>query len=165
MSCHRHNNMDVSHLPYRPNVGLMILNADGHVFVGQRTDRYSDAWQMPQGGVDKGEDTLVAALREMEEETGITSDKVDLIHASDKWIPYELPLDLLPRLWGGKYRGQEQKWYLFRFNGVDADINIETDDQEFKAWKWLPVDQLVDAIVPFKRDVYQAVLNEFQGHL
>ncbi len=157
--------LDRSKLKYRPNVGIMILNADGQVFVGQRTDRYTDAWQMPQGGVDKGEDPYPAALREMEEETGITADKVTLIAESATWLPYELPDDLIPKLWNGKYRGQEQKWYLFRFHGADSDVNIETDHQEFRAWKWLPVNALLDAIVPFKRSVYEGVLAEFEEHL
>ncbi|MEO0357626.1 MAG: RNA pyrophosphohydrolase [Pseudomonadota bacterium] len=165
MSCSRATDMDRSKLKYRPNVGLMILNPAGEVFVGQRTDRYTDAWQMPQGGIDAGEDPLPAALREMEEETGITADKVTLVAESETWLPYELPDDLIPKLWGGKYRGQEQKWFLFQFTGTNADINIQTKDQEFSDWKWLAPAALLDSIVPFKRSVYSAVLQEFEAHL
>lgn len=156
---------EISKLPYRPCVGLMLINAAGEVFVGQRTDRNMDAWQMPQGGVDKGEAPEVAALRELEEETGITPDLVDVVAVSDTWLPYELPIELVPKLWKGKYRGQEQKWFLLRFNGTDDQVNIETEHQEFSKWRWLPVADLVDNIVPFKRDVYVAVLKEFEAYL
>ena len=156
---------EIAKLPYRPCVGLMVLNGAGEVFVGQRTDRNYDAWQMPQGGVDPGEEPLEAALRELGEETGITPDLVDVVAVSDEWLPYELPHDLVPQLWKGKYRGQEQKWFLLRFKGTDAQVNIETQHQEFRTWKWMPIADLVDSIVPFKRDVYNAVLKTFERHL
>ncbi len=152
-------------LPYRRNVGVMVINAAGEVWVGQRKDHYTDAWQMPQGGIDKGEDARTAALRELEEETGISPDLVEVIAESDGWIPYELPHDLIPKLWKGKYRGQEQKWFLLRFKGTDDQVNIETDDPEFSAWRWMAPADLPDAIVPFKRNVYVAVLESFADHL
>jgi len=156
---------EIAKLPYRRNVGIMVVNADGHVWVGQRKDRYQDAWQMPQGGVDKGEDARVAALRELEEETGITADLVEVVAETDGWLPYELPHDLIPKLWKGRYRGQEQKWFLLRFAGSDTNVNIETEEPEFAAWKWMTPGELPDAIVPFKRDVYERVLAAFEGHL
>jgi len=156
---------DIAKLPYRRNVGLMVLNDEGHVWVGQRKDRYKDAWQMPQGGVDKGEDARAAALRELEEETGITAELVDVVAETDDWLPYELPYDLIPQLWKGRYRGQEQKWFLLRFSGTDAHINIETKEPEFSAWKWMAPAELPDAIVPFKREVYARVLAVFAAHM
>jgi putative (di)nucleoside polyphosphate hydrolase len=156
---------DIAKLPYRRNVGLMVLNDEGHVWVGQRKDRYKDAWQMPQGGVDKGEDARAAALRELEEETGITAELVDVVAETDDWLPYELPHDLIPQLWKGRYRGQEQKWFLLRFSGTDAHINIETKEPEFSAWKWMAPAELPEAIVPFKREVYARVLAAFAAHM
>jgi putative (di)nucleoside polyphosphate hydrolase len=156
---------EIEKLPYRPCAGVMLVNAEGLVFVGQRKDRYKDAWQMPQGGVEKGEDPADAALRELEEETGVSRDLVHVIAQTAGWVPYELPHELVPKLWKGKYRGQEQKWYLMRFLGTDDQVNIETANPEFSAWKWLPVADLVDSIVPFKRGVYEAVLAEFKEHL
>lgn len=156
---------EIEKLPYRPNVGVMLMNAAGAIFVGQRLDRHKDAWQMPQGGIDAGECPKTAALRELEEETGVLPELVEIIAESDGWLPYDLPHDVVPQFWGGKYRGQEQKWYLMRFVGQDAQVNIATEHPEFGAWKWLPVDQLVDNIVPFKREVYERVLAEFKAHL
>ena len=156
---------DIAKLPYRPCVGLMLRNADGDVFVGQRRDRDTDAWQMPQGGVDKGEDPRDAALRELWEETGITYDLVTIEAESKRWLPYDLPHDLVPRIWKGRYRGQEQKWFLMRFRGRDEQVNIATEHPEFTAWRWLAPDALVANIVPFKRDVYVQVLKEFETYL
>ncbi len=156
---------DIAKLPYRRNVGIMVVNTDGLVWVGQRKDRYQDAWQMPQGGVDKGEDARAAALRELEEETGITADLVDVVAETEGWLPYELPADLIPQLWKGRFRGQEQKWFLLRFGGSDDQINIATEEPEFAAWKWMTPAELPDAIVPFKRDVYVQVLAAFEAHL
>ncbi|MGB0798136.1 MAG: RNA pyrophosphohydrolase [Planktomarina sp.] len=155
----------VEALPYRQNVGIMVVNAAGRVFVAQRLDHHYDAWQMPQGGIDAGEDPQTAALRELEEETGIPASLVKVTAQSEGWIPYDLPADLIPKLWGGKYRGQMQKWFLLHFLGTDADVNIETEEPEFSSWKWLEPADLVDAIVPFKRDVYVKVLEEFKGYL
>ncbi|MEX0281106.1 MAG: RNA pyrophosphohydrolase [Arenibacterium sp.] len=155
----------ISQLPYRPCVGVMLINAEGEVFVGQRLDRDTDAWQMPQGGVDKGEEPRDAALRELLEETGVLAELVDVIAESEGWLPYDLPHDLVPRIWKGRYRGQEQKWFLMRFRGEESDVNIETEQPEFSAWRWLPSNQLVANIVPFKREVYAQVLEEFADHL
>lgn len=155
----------ISQLPYRPCVGVMLINAEGEVFVGQRLDRDTDAWQMPQGGVDKGEEPRDAALRELLEETGVLAELVDVIAESEGWLPYDLPHDLVPRIWKGRYRGQEQKWFLMRFRGEESDVNIETEHPEFSAWRWLPSNQLVANIVPFKREVYAQVLEEFADHL
>ena len=156
---------EIENLPYRANVGVMVLNKSGDVFVAQRLEHYANAWQMPQGGIDPGEDPAEAALRELEEETGIGSSKVVIVAEAQDWIPYELPADLIPKLWNGKYRGQKQKWFLMRFLGEDTDIDIETEEPEFSAWKWIAPSALPDAIVPFKRDVYVAVLEAFQSHL
>ncbi|MDA3857364.1 MAG: RNA pyrophosphohydrolase [Roseovarius sp.] len=152
---------EIAKLPYRPCVGVMLANTDGHVFVGQRIDNDTAAWQMPQGGVDPGEALRDAALRELREETGVTADKVRIEAETSDWIPYELPHDLVPRIWKGRYRGQEQKWFLLRFLGRDSDVNIATAHPEFSDWRWLPIEELVENIVPFKRKVYTRVLAEF----
>ena len=156
---------DIAKLPYRRNVGIMVLNDQGHVWVGQRKDRYKNAWQMPQGGIDKGEDPRAAALRELEEETGISAQLVEVVAETDDWLPYELPYDLIPQLWQGRYRGQKQKWFLLRFHGADTQINIATKEPEFSAWQWMAPAELPDAIVPFKRDVYTQVLAAFAPHM
>ena len=156
---------EIAKLPYRPCVGVMLINQDGEVFVGQRKDRDIDAWQMPQGGVEKGEAPQDAALRELEEETGVSRDFVNVIGQTETWLPYELPHDLVPKIWKGRFRGQEQKWFLMRFNGTDGQVNIATKHPEFSKWRWLPVSELVDGIVPFKRAVYEAVIKEFEAYL
>ncbi len=156
---------EIARLPYRPCVGVMLVNAAGEAFVGQRLDQLYDAWQMPQGGVDKDEDPRDAALRELEEETGVTRDLVTIEAESTQWLPYELPHDLVPKLWKGRFRGQQQKWFLMRFNGSDDQVNIATAEPEFSNWQWMPVEQLLDSIVPFKREVYTALLKEFEAHL
>lgn len=147
-------------LPYRPCVGMMLLNRDGLVFVAKRIDNTAEAWQMPQGGIDDGEDTHKAALRELKEEIG--TDKVEIIRESKEWLTYDLPTDLIPKLWGGTFRGQKQKWFAMRFLGADSDINIETAHPEFSQWKWVPREVLPDLIVPFKRELYQALVEEFK---
>lgn len=156
---------EIAKLPYRPCVGVMLMNGKGHVFVGQRIDNDTAAWQMPQGGIDAGEDPRDAALRELWEETGVAADLVTVAAETDDWIPYDLPHDIVPRIWKGKYRGQKQKWFLLRFKGTDDQVNIATDHPEFSEWQWLPPSELVANIVPFKRAVYERVLAAFAPHL
>ncbi|UXX82636.1 RNA pyrophosphohydrolase [Roseovarius pelagicus] len=152
-------------LPYRPCVGVMLANSAGEVFVGQRIDNDAPAWQMPQGGIDPGESPREAALRELGEEIGVTPDLVHVEAETTSWVRYELPHDLVPRIWKGRYRGQEQKWFLLRFAGNDEQINIATAHPEFSEWRWLPAADLEGNIVPFKRDVYRQVLAEFGDKL
>ncbi|GGE42214.1 RNA pyrophosphohydrolase [Primorskyibacter flagellatus] len=156
---------DIPALPYRPCVGIMLANDEGRVFVGQRIDNPGPAWQMPQGGIDPGEDPREAALRELWEETGVVAEMVEIEAETAGWIPYDLPPDLAGKLWKGRYRGQEQKWFLMRFRGTDSDVNIATAHPEFSRWQWMAASDLVDNIVPFKRDVYRAVLAELGGRL
>lgn len=150
-------------LPYRPCVGIMLVNMDGKVFVGQRLDNVVEAWQMPQGGIDEGEEAKAAALRELQEETGIRPDLVEIIAKAKDEHFYDLPPELVGKLWGGKYRGQRQYWYLARFIGQDGDIDIQTKDPEFREWKWAVPDTLPDLIVPFKRKLYRDILQEFRA--
>lgn len=152
---------EIAALPYRPCVGVMLVNREGHVFVGQRNDRFEEAWQMPQGGVDKGEAPRAAALRELREETGVPADLVEIVAETGDWLPYDLPHDLVPKIWKGRFRGQEQKWYLMRFLGRDDQIDIQTEHPEFTCWRWQPSEELIDKIVPFKREVYARVMQEF----
>lgn len=154
----------MNELGYRPCVGVMLVNAEGRVFVGRRIDnKEGDWWQMPQGGVDEGENLKEAALRELAEETGAKAEHVTLIQQSNEPIRYDLPEELMGKLWGGKYRGQEQIWFLARFSGADEDIDLEAHDPpEFCDWKWVNPEQLPDLIVPFKKRVYRAVLEEFR---
>jgi len=157
--------IDRSALPYRPCAGIMLVNADGKVFVGQRLDAVVEAWQMPQGGIDDGEDAEVAALRELGEETGIAPDKVELVAVAPGEFFYDLPDDLVGVIWQGKWRGQRQRWFLYRFLGSDADVNIHTAHQEFKAWDWVAPEALPDIIVPFKEQLYRDVLAAFAPYL
>ena len=155
-------NPKFKNLPYRSNVGIMLINDDGHVFVGQRLDNNQNAWQMPQGGIDGDEDPQSAAYRELLEETGIEQENVKFLAKSSKWLLYDLPEDLIPKLWDGKYRGQKQKWFLFKFLGTNRDINISTEHPEFSNWKWIPKENLLEEIVSFKKSVYESVLREFE---
>lgn len=152
---------DFSHLPYRPCAGVMLVNRSNLVFVGQRLDSSSEAWQMPQGGIDQGESPRDAALRELGEEAGIAPDLADIIATSATEHYYDLPPQLMGKMWGGRYRGQRQHWFLARFRGDDCDINIATDHPEFRAWRWTELESLPDLIVPFKRDLYSALVAEF----
>jgi putative (di)nucleoside polyphosphate hydrolase len=151
-------------LPYRPCAGVVLMNAEGLVFAGQRIDM-PGAWQMPQGGIDKGENPRQAALRELVEETGVLPDKVEVIGETPGWVYYDLPPELLGKVWKGKYGGQRQKWLLLRFLGDDGDIRIDTEHPEFDRWCWMQADALLDNIVPFKRVVYDEVLSCFRDHL
>lgn len=155
----------VAKLPYRPCVGIMLANSAGHVFVGQRRDNNQAAWQMPQGGIDKGEDNRTAALRELWEETGVTAELVRIEAETATPVTYDLPVELLPRFWGGKFRGQSQHWILMRFIGRDDQINIDTPHPEFSAWRWAAPEELVPGIVDFKRPAYEKVLAAFADRL
>ena len=147
---------------YRRGVGVMLLNGQGKVFVGARTDNPDDAWQMPQGGIDEGEEPWPAALRELEEETGIAPDRVERIAQCTEALRYDLPEEWRPRLWGGRWKGQIQHWFLARFLGSDADVRIEAAEHpEFRAWKWVEPERLPELIVPFKRDLYERLLRDF----
>lgn len=147
-------------LPYRPCVGIILLNDEREVFVGKRIDTRSEAWQMPQGGVDPGEDSQQAAFRELEEEIGTA--KAEIIAKSQNSYRYDLPDHLIGDLWDGQYRGQEQDWFVMRFLGTDGDINIATKHPEFLAWKWTKFQDVPSMIVPFKRPLYEALVNEFE---
>ncbi len=150
-------------LPYRPCAGIMLANNDGKVFAAQRLDNPGvDAWQMPQGGIDGGESPREAALRELCEETGIAAEKVTILAQSQSEHFYDLPDELIGKIWKGKWRGQRQWWFLMRFLGKDADINIDTQHPEFSIWKWVEPETLPDMIVPFKKTLYRAILNEFR---
>ena len=152
---------------YRPCVGIMLINRDGLVWIGRRFDKQNDEgkghwWQMPQGGIDAGEDTQRAAIRELAEETAVTSAHV--IAESPRWYNYDLPEHLIGKSWGGKYRGQTQKWFALRFDGEDSEINLAPPGhkQEFDQWRWANMGEIIDIIVPFKRPVYERVIADFR---
>ena len=144
---------------YRPCVGVMLLDRDNRVFVGERIGA-PGAWQMPQGGIDDGETPLAAARRELREEAG--TDKAEFLAESAGWLSYDLPAHLRKKLWHGRFRGQTQKWFAFRFLGSDADINLKTHHPEFQRWRWVEMRELPLHIVPFKRRVYEQVVAEFE---
>ena len=150
---------------YRRGVGVMLINRDGKVFVGARIDNTDEAWQMPQGGMDEGEEPWATALRELEEETGIPPHLVERMADAPERMKYDLPEELRGKLWGGKWIGQDQDWFLCRFLGRDSDVNIATKHPEFREWKWIEPAQLPELIVPFKRDLYRRLLDEFADYL
>lgn len=155
---------DDDHL-YRSGVGIMLLNRDGRVFVAARIDNPDDAWQMPQGGMDEGEEPWATALRELEEETGILPKLVEKIAEHDERLRYDLPEQWRGKVWGGKWRGQLQHWFLARFLGSDADVNLATAHPEFRAWKWVEPSEVPKLIVDFKRPLYERLVRDFAAHL
>ena len=154
-----------NNLGYRRCVGLMILNEQKKIFTAQRMDFRSEAWQMPQGGIEIGENLEEAAFRELNEETSLTRSNVNVLSISKSWIKYDLPESLIPQLWNGKYRGQKQKWFLLKFIGQDKHININTKTPEFSDWRWSSRADLIKHIVPFKRDTYRKIIAEFSAFL
>ena len=149
--------------PYRPCVGICLVNKDGLIFAGKRLDNRAEAWQMPQGGIDEGESPLDACFREMGEEIG--TNKAEWLAEHPDWLDYDIPQNLADRLWHGTYRGQTQKWMLLRYTGEDSDISIETEEPEFEKWQWMSAEQLVALAVPFKKDVYRSIMAEFDSHI
>ena len=146
--------------PYRRGVGVVLFNAEGKVFAAQRNDMPGEAWQLPQGGIDAGESPLEAALRELKEETGVTS--VELLAETDRWLSYDLPEDLARKAWRGRYRGQTQKWFALRFTGENSEVDLNHHSPEFTTWRWSDLASLPTLIVPFKRDLYRALVEEFR---
>lgn len=154
----------MSDLPYRACVGVVLINAEGLIFTGERVDT-PGAWQMPQGGIDQGEEPETAAFRELEEETSVPHTHATLIAEHPDWVTYDLPDHLISKLWKGRFRGQKQKWFLFRFGGDDALIDLTKHDQEFSRWRWSTPADVIKHIVPFKRAVYEQVLQGFKAEL
>ena len=152
----------IKDLPYRKGVGIMLFNKEKKIFVGKRLDNQS-AWQMPQGGVDGDENVLETAKRELQEETGITS--IQIIKQSKKQYTYDLPESARERIWKGKFKGQEQTWFLVKFLGEDKEINLQQKYPEFKDWKWVLIEELENLIVPFKKDLYQEITKEFKSFI
>ena len=150
---------------YRRGAGVMLLNREGKVFVAARIDNPADAWQMPQGGLDDGEEPWDGALRELEEETSIGRDLVERIAHCAEPLRYELPDELAAKVWGGKWKGQIQHWFLARFTGGDEEVNLDTEHPEFRDWKWVEPDRLPELIVPFKQGLYRRILREFGAYL
>jgi len=155
--------LEYSKRPYRPCVGIMLINDNGHIFGGQRIDNRAEAWQMPQGGIDAGEDVETACFREMREEIG--TDKADILSIHPEWLNYDIPLPLADRLWGGSYRGQSQKWVALRYTGQDSNINIATEEPEFFSWQWMSPADLIQLAVPFKRPVYENIMTQFAQYI
>ena len=153
-------NKKLSHLPLRSGVGIIVLNKENKIFVAKRIDNPKNFWQMPQGGVDKGEDFLTAAHRELNEETGIKN--IELIREIEGTTTYELPNHLLGMIWKGKYRGQKQKWFLMRFTGDEKEININTENPEFLDWKWIEIEKITDVVVDFKLHVYEELKEKIK---
>lgn len=150
---------------YRSGVGIMLINSKKQIFVGKRIDNHSDAWQMPQGGIDVGENEDVAIFRELEEETGISESNVNIVKKSSGYYYYNLPYNLQKKFWGGKYLGQKQRWYLAKFSGEDSAINVATENPEFSHWKWIDKGEIINAIVGFKRKLYSDVIDDFIEYL
>ena len=147
-------------LPFRHGVGMMILNKQGHIFVGKRVESKFEAWQMPQGGILTGETPSKAVFREMKEEIGC--DCGNIIAETKKWYSYNIPGFLINKLWAGQYKGQKQKWFLVEFTGSDGDISVDTEMPEFREWRWVSKEEILDIIVPFKKRLYMAVIKEFE---
>ncbi len=155
---------DKSDKLYRPGAAILLLNVRREAFVAQRIDNPGPAWQMPQGGIDKGEEPRAGALRELEEETSIRPERVALLAEFPDWLRYDLPQALAGQLWKGKYRGQRQKWFCGLFLGSDGEVDLATAHPEFSAWKWAAVEETLDLIVPFKRDIYRQVIDHFRPY-
>ena len=154
-----------SHRLYRPCVGIMLYNPEGKVFTGKRIDYKSSAWQMPQGGIEPGEEAKKAAIRELFEETNISKEYIEFVHQIDEWLYYDIPKEMVSKFWNGKFKGQKQKWFLFKFLGSDSKINITTKNPEFSAWKWTSLESLTEEIVSFKKPIYKIVLEKFKKYL
>jgi len=151
--------VDIDALPYRPCVGLMVLNRDGRVFTG--LDAAYEVWQMPQGGIEKGETPRDTAIRELTEETSIRADRARILRESAHWLPYDAPRHLVPTSYGGRYRGQTQRWFALTFLGEDSEIDVETEEPEFREWRWMQATEVIENAFAFKRQIYEHVFDEF----